>query len=244
MAVAQGTLQRDQQALTVLNQTIAAGGGPELLASVQDYTEKGAITYNSTDQVTGDVTVKGRGLHQFKVEADLSTGKRTTVVNGESGSMKETNGWVRPIYRQGAADLGGLTLPYLPLIAAMQDSSTSIIYGGLVSHNGTPAYDIRLLKVYTKGQDPSGDRGVKEARDFYIDPKALLVVAISDRIHFGVGPHDEGVPHEIIYSNYQPESGITVPLTIVETVRGVTGVTMKLSQIALNSGLSDSDFSL
>lgn len=210
-AHAQTSVQRDQQELTILALTIAAGGGRELPVSVQGFTETGTVTYNWAGQVTGNITVKSRGLHQFRMDADLSEGKRTTVVNGDGGSTIEADGQRTPIYRQSAAYLGSLTLPYLPLVAAVQDSSTSIVYGGLITHDSSPAYDVRLIKVYTKEQDPYGNRGEKEARDFYIDPQTFLIAAVSDRLQFG-SPHDKGVPHEILYSNYQPESRMIVPI--------------------------------
>jgi len=241
-ATAQNSVQRDPQALTVITQVIAAGGGQELLSSIQDLTETGAITYNWADTVSGNVTVKIRGLHQFRIDADLPKGTRTTVVSGEGGSVKQVSGWTLSISRQSANDLGSLTVPYLPLIAAMQDSSTSIAYVGPVTHDGTPAYDIRLMKVYSKEQDPTGSRGEQEERDFYINPQTFLVVAISDQIHFE-GRDDKGIPHEDLYSNYQSENGIMVPLTIVETVSGVIGVTLNFNQVTFNSGLADSDFS-
>lgn len=242
MVMAQSFVQRDQEALTIITQTITAGGGQQVLDSVQDFTETGTVTYNFTNPVTGSVTVKSRGLHQLKIEADLPTGRRTTIVNGEGGSLKEADGRNWPIYRQNAAGLGSLTLPYLPLIGAEKDASVSIIYGGLITHNGASAYDVRLQRVYTKQQDPSGNRGVREARDFYIDSKTFLVSAVSDRIHFGMGPKDEGVLHEMLYTNYQTENGIATPLTITETIRGVDSFTMNFSQVSFNSGLSNDEF--
>lgn len=238
---AQNTVQRDPQALTIIKQTIAASGGQQLLSSIQDFTETGMVTYNFADPVTGNVTLKCRGLHQLRIDADLPKGRRTTVVNGGNGSLKEADGRTVPIYRQSAADLGSLGLPYLALIAATRES-TDIIYGGLVAHNGASAYDIRLQRVYTARQDPTKTRGVSESRDFYIDPKTFLVSAVSDHIHFKVFD-DGGVPHEILYSNYQPENGIMVPLAIVETIRDLTGFTMNLNQVAFNSSLPDSEFS-
>lgn len=239
---AQTSIERDQQALTILTQAIAAGGGPEQLAAIQDLTETGTVTYDWAVPDSGNVTVKGRGLHQFRVDANLQEGMWTTIVNGESGLLMEANGSEWPVQRQTANDLGSLVLPYLPLIAATQNSSTNIIYGGLVTLNGASLYDVRLQKSYTSQQDPSGNRGAREARDFYIDPQTYLVAAISDRIHFGVGPKDEGIPHEILYSNYQAENGIMAPLTITETFYSATEFTMTLTQFTCNSGLTDSDF--
>jgi hypothetical protein len=238
---AQSPPQRDQQALAVLTQTITAAGGQQLLASIQDFTEIGTVTYAWDSQAVRNVTVKGRGLHQLKIDADLPDGQRTAVVSNDGGSLTESNGTTRLISQQSANDLGSLSIPYIPLIAAMQDPTRSIIYGGLVTHNGVSVYDIRLRRVYTKQEDATGNRGVRETRDFYIDPNTFLVTSIADEIHAG-GPNDNGIPHEILYSNYQSENGIAMPLTISETAWNVTGFTMQLSQVEFNSGLSDSDF--
>ena len=240
-AHSQSSPQRDQQALTMLTQTVAAGGGQQLLTSIQDFTETGTITYYWADQVTGNVTVKGRGLHQLKIEADLPDGKQTGVISGDGGSLTEMNGETFPILRQSANDLGSFTVPYLPLIASALDSSTSIIYVGLVTHNGATSYDIRVQKIYTQQQDPAGARGTREARDFYIDPKTFLISEISDRIYFG-GPNDEGISHQILYSNYQAENGIMVPLTVQENAQNAPASQLTFNQITFNSGLADSDF--
>ena len=238
-AVAQNPVQRDPQALTILAQTITAGGGQELLASIQDFTETGTITYYWADQITGDVTIEGRGLHQFKVVADLPKGRRITVAGSEGGSLTEANGSVRSIPHQSAVGLGNLTLPCVLLSAAAQDPSMSVVYGGLVDHNGTQAYDIRLQRVYDTKQKT--EQGTKEARDFYIDHSSYMVTAVSDQVHSGASQGD-GIPHEILYSNYQSKSGLMTPLTVTETVRGVTTATMNLSQITFNSGLTSTEF--
>ena len=242
LALAQSSIQRDQEALTIIAKSVIASGGQELLASIQDVTATGTVTYGSANQPTGTVTVKGRGLSELKIEANLPTGVRTVVATAGGGSLTDTNGEIRPILRQSANDLGGFTLPYLPLFAAVQSTSTSITYVGLVTHDGVSEYDIRVQNVYTVQQDATGNLGVREAHDFYIDPKTYLIAAISDLVHFG-GPNDQGVPHEVLFSNYQAENGIMVPLNIEESVRGTTGMTMTFTQVTFNSGLTDSTFS-
>lgn len=239
--LSQNSVQRDQEALTILTQTIAAGGGQELLASIRDLTETGTVTYNFADPVTGKVTVKSRGLHQFRIDADLDGGKRSTVVNGDGGSLKEADGRNWPIYRQSATDIESLTLPYLALIAAIQDASTRIIYSGLTTHNGTSVYDIRIEKVRTFEQKSVSTQGTREGHDIYIDPQSYLIMAVSDQVRFS-GGGDQGVAHEILYSSYQAENGIPMPLAVSERVRGVTTLIMQLDQVTFNSGLTDSDF--
>jgi hypothetical protein len=239
--VAQTTAQRDQQALTVLSQAIAVGGGQDLLTAIQDCIGTGTVTYSTQDQVTGNVTIKGRGSIQFRLDADLSTGRRTTIASGSSGALVDVDGATYPIFTQSAADLENMILPYRPLLTALQDSSVSVFYVGLVSHNGATAYDIRIQKAYTAAQDPDGTRGPREAHDVFIDSSTFLIISTLDQIHFSRAG-DDGVPHEILYSNYQMENGVAMPSTISETTYGVTGVTIQLTQVAFNSGLTDADF--
>ena len=240
-AVAQNSVQRDPQALTILTQTLAAAGGRELLTSFQDLTETGTATYYLEQEVTGSVIVKERGLHQIRVDADLPEGRRRTVVNGAGGSLIEPNGKFRPIKRQICADLGSLTFPYLPLLEAIDDSSITVIDGGIVTYSGVSAHKIRIEKAYTWQEDPIGNRGALDGRDIYIDPKAFMVISISDQIRFG-GPRAPGVSHEILYSNYRTEGGALIPLTISERMQGVTSVTLQLEHVAFNSRLTDADF--
>lgn len=243
-ASAQSTAQvsrRDPQALAILTQTIVVSGGVDLLRSIQDVTETGTVTYNTDDAATGTVTIKSRGQTQFRMDADLSGSRRKTVVSGDYGALQDAEGQFRPIHTQSSADLENLTLPYLSLIEAIQDSSTTIIYVGLESHNGASVYDIRIERKYPPKKDPTGTRGPREAHDIYINPQSFRVSSISDEIHFSL-TRDDGVPHEVLYSNYQTENGIAMPLTIVETTYGVTGVKIQLNQVTFNSGLNDSDF--
>jgi hypothetical protein len=240
-ALAQNSVQRDQQALAILAQTIAAAGGRYLIASLQDVTETGTATFHLEQEVTGSVSVKERGLHQIKVDADLPEGRRSTVVNGAGGSLTEPDGQFRPINRQICADLGSLTFPYLPVLEAIDDSSITVIDGGLVTYNGASVHKIRIEKAYTSQHDPIGNRGALEGRDIYIDPSALMVVSISDQIHFGRQP-ENGIFHEMLFSNYRIQNGVPMPMTISERMQGVTSVTLQLDHVAFNSGLTDADF--
>lgn len=240
--LSQNPVQRDQQAITILEQTITAGGGQKLLTSIHDLIETGTITcYWADQEATGSVTVKSRGARQFRIDADLPEGRRKTVVNHGSGSLVEVTGRRTPIPPQSAADLGGMTIPYLLLLAAIKEPTAQINYLGVVTHNGASVHDIRVEQVYTPQQDPTGARGAREAHDIFIDPNSFLVIAISDQIHFH-RTGDEGIAHEIQYSNYKPEMGSVIPLTISETVHGVTGMTIQVSQVNFNQGLTDSDF--
>lgn len=234
-------VQRDQQALSILSQTVQCVGGVDVLTSIQDMTGTGTATYYFDDPSTGNVTVKSRGWRQFKLEAYLSIGKRTVVVNGGGGSLSDENGGTWAIGPQSATDLGTLSFPYFALIASIQDSSIEITYGGLVTHNGASVHDVHIERTYTAQQDPSGTRGAKEAHEIYIDPQTFLVVAVSDQLYQS-GLAGDSTSHEVLYSHYQSQNGLMMPMNISETMGGQTVVTLQLGQITFNTGLTDSDF--
>jgi hypothetical protein len=241
IASGQAAVQRDQQALTILSQTLAVGGGQNLVTSIQDLTETGTATFNLDSEVRASLTIKARGLQQIRIDADLPEGRRSTVVNASGGLLREADGQLRAINRQGAVDLRNMTFPCLPLIAAMQDSSMTVVYIGLVTRDGAPAYDVRIGKDFASEHGSPRQRGL-HLRDFYIDPKSFLVIAMSDTIRSSSDSQDSGLPHEVLYSNYQSQNGITMPMTVSEKVGGVTDISMELSQVTFNSGLTDSDF--
>jgi len=237
----QGNSQRDQQALRILAQAIAVAGGQESLASIQDLSEVGTMTFFFEEQLTGSVTIKERGLKQLRMDVDLPEGRRTTIVDGGGGWVRDANGQSLPISRQIISDLRSVTFPYLHLIVLMQNPSTKILYRGITRHDGIPAYHIRFERGYTFRQDSFGDRGEREGRDVYIDSNSFLVCAIADQIHFSNAGND-GLPHEVRYSNYHVQEGISVPLTISESTNGVTQSTLQVDHASFNTGITDSDF--
>ena len=236
----QQTPQRDTQALTILNQAVAAGGGAALLGPIQDFTGTGTIAYYWSSQVTGSATVKGRGQGQFRIDATLSAGVRTVIANNGAGSITETDGSVELIPYQGAVNLGSMTFPYPLLLNAIQDTSKTIVYVGLTSHLGSQLYDIRIQNTYSAATDPSGLQARQSARDFYIDPNTLLVSSIADVIN--PAADGSGIPHEVVFANYQTVNGVVAPLWITESVRDQSLMTLQLTQINFNTGLTNADF--
>src|SRR5256885_3600002 len=76
-AVSGQSIHRDEQALGILIQAINAAGGESILTKIRDIAGSGSITYYWTDdEVVGDVTIKARGLDQFRLDARLPTGRR------------------------------------------------------------------------------------------------------------------------------------------------------------------------
>lgn len=233
---------RDPQAITILTQCLQAAGGAPAIAAIQDFTGSGTITFNWANQnVSGSVTVKGRGRGQFRLDADLSNGTLSWAVNNGDGFYKELDGSTRHIFYPNAANFGSLTFPYVAIAASLSDHSTSISYVGVNLQNNQKTYDIKMQQNFSSDRDPTGILGKLTRRDFFIDTQTLQVLRISDMVHPGkIATVD--IPHELQFSNYQAVHGVVVPFSISEITNGQHTYTIQLTQISFNGGLQDADF--
>ncbi len=231
---------RDQRALAIITQSLNAAGGATALSAIQDCSGSGTITYYWSDSpVQGTVNVKSRGLGQLRIDATLADGARSVIANNGSGSVAEIDGSVALLPHQSAAALGSMALPYLPLLAAFQDTSITITYVGLVDHLGKQVYDVRVQKPYAFATNPTGTMGVLNARDFLIDSNSFLVTSVLNSVNI---TRDGVDAHAFEFSNYQTVNGVAVPFSISETARGQALFTIQLNQVTFNSNLADSDF--
>ena len=236
------TVQRDQQAWTVLSQVVKAAGGQAALAAIQDITGSGTVTYYWAGQeVQGTVTLKGRGTGQFRLDAILTTGSRSWAVNNGAGFEKETDGTVKQIPYHNTVNLGNLAFPLSFIASAAQDSSTKITYVGLESKNGGQVHHIRTQRVFPSNADPTGAFARLTTREFFIDSVTLQIVSTQDMVH----PADASTidyPRETQFSDYRTVNGVRVPFSIVEVATGQRTYAIQLNQVTFNSGLQDSDF--
>lgn len=70
----------DPQAVAILAQVLANAGGAARLASIQDFTGTGNITYSQPSTMSGTVIVRGTTQEQFRIDATLPAGVRSQAI--------------------------------------------------------------------------------------------------------------------------------------------------------------------
>ncbi len=234
---------RDPQALTILNNSIAAVGGLAAVGNIQDYTGTGNITFFwANDPVQAQVTVRGMGTGYYRYDAALPDGTRTWAVSQLSGVLINPDGSRVPSSSVNLATAGSLTLPYLRLASILMDATTSISYVGMVTPStGSQAYDIHFApNLYGSNETPPGLIGVGSF-DLYIDPSSFLILAFVENARSDSN-FQQTFQHEIDFSKYQQISGIPVPMTITEKVSGQETWAIQLTSLSFNSGLTPATF--
>ncbi len=234
--------QRDAYALSILGQALNAAGGAARLAAIQDFTGIGSITYNwAREAVPGTVTVYGKGLSQFRMDANVAAGTRSFVVNGQAGSLIAPNSPKTKLPVYSVMTAGSLTFPAARIANVLSDSSISISYSGLIAWNGSQVYRVHAAPPL----DPALNLGATLSGlgefDLYLDPISYQVVGFAEKVWWG-NDLRQAYLHEIQFSNYTSTAGLSVPFLITEKFGGQQTWSITLSSLTFNSGLSDALF--
>ena len=234
--------QRDPQGLAVLKQAIAAAGGSNALGSVQDFTASGSITYFWADQqVEGSVMLRGRGTNEFRLDANLPQGTRSWPVSKGEGSLLEATGARSSIPFSNSWNLGSLSAPHLGMLAALSDTSMSVVLVGQTAVANKQVYDVRLQKSFTLTEDLTGELSRWTSKDYLIDSENFMLMATQDVENSNDAPW-QSFKHQVLFSDYRAVNGVILPFLIIETINGQQTWKVQITSITLNTGLTDSAF--
>jgi len=231
---------RDPQGIAALTKALTVAGGSTLLSAITDVTMQGKATYYSAEPLEGVVTVRGRGLHEFRLDASLPDGQHSWIVNATGSFAKNSDGTTLALPAENTAKIATVTFPWLTLLAAIQDTAISITNLGTVAHGGQQMQEILIQRIFPASQDPGGARSKVTLAHIFIDPATMTVKAIVDTAYAirGLGEY----PHEMQFSDYQPINGVLVPMSVMELIGGQKTTSLQLTQVSFNTGLTDADF--
>lgn len=231
------TATKDPQAVSVLTQTLVTAGGLTALAAIQDVTGTGNITYYQPQNFQCSVTVRGRELDQFRLDATLPSGISAQAISNGQMTVKLASGNVIPINSDAPPYSSRVFLPYIFLSAALNGPEFGLSYKGVVEIDGHSVVDVEVQEVVPDSVHPSGLFSEYHTIGFFIDTSTFQVAMMQDT-----------VPNHLVrqtrYSAYRTVSGILVPYTITQQSGGLQTWMIQLNQINFNTGLQDSDFQL
>lgn len=234
------SVSRDPQALALLTRVLAVGGGEAAISAIEDFTATGDVSYGSGDLDQGTVKVRGRGLHEFRIDATLPDGVHSWVINSSASFLKRPDGNGFALPAQNTVKVASATFPLVEVLWAIQDTSVSISEGGLLTHDGVQAHEVSVQEIFPTGTDPLGARSMITKAHIFIDPNTLTVQSVEDTAYPTKGVGD--IPHEMRFSAYQAVTGVLVPFSITEFIAGQQTMSMQLKEVTFNNGLTDSDF--
>jgi hypothetical protein len=187
------------------------------------------------------------------MDSELDDGTISWGVNNGAGQRKDSKGKLSDIPFYNAAMLGSLTMPYIKLAHALQDSGSELSYVGLQSIGGTSFHQIKLIRHLPKGEDPKDSFAGLRSADYYLSSTDLKIIGIIDKGHpnrLGVGFDSrdnlisKDLQHALYFSDFREVNGVLVPFSITEELAHQRMWSIQLTDISFNTGLGDLDFTL
>jgi hypothetical protein len=228
--------QRDQQAVAVLQQSFAAMGG----ALPADSVATGTVTLVEGSSTTeGTIRVATRGPDQSLEDITLPDDRRT-VVYSRLAAAETRAGITKAARLELAASSQTPDFP-LPLIAwALTSPDASTSYVGLEQVNGESVHHIRIWNAFASN---TALKSLAEfsIRDIWIDSTKFLPrkIAYLRRTAGGAVPR---IPVAVSFTDFQSVSGVLYPFLIQKNFNGTPWLTITISSVKLNTGLTDTDF--
>jgi hypothetical protein len=230
------TVQRDSQAVAILQQSVAAMAS----SSPSDSSATGTVTIvEGSITQSGSIQILTLGTAQTAETLTLPDGLRTVVYS--NGLAKETSGTQAtnpPLETVVTDQCPDFPLPFL--LSALNNPDAAFHYVGMETLNGSAVSHIQLWNSFA-----SKPRLQKLAsfslRDIWIDSTSSLPVRITYTRRPGGGAVP-AIPVEIKFSSYTKVSGILYPFQIKKSFNGTPWQTIDIQSVSFNTGLTAAQF--
>ena len=236
-AVSVSAQQRDASAIAFLSQAVNASGGSNGITAVQDFTAQGSIThYWGENPEQGELTIKSRGLSQFRIDSNLPEGTWSFIANNGDGEQLFPDGTSAKVAFQNLLNAGSFIWPIFKVNNALSDQTTTIIDIGVVQFGNGKVRQIQIQ------QNSAGALSKNTKTDYFFDPLSYLILRTQDIAHPDDDAVNGGTKRLLDFGNYQNANGLLAPFAISQSVAGQQTWSIQLTSLAFNTGLSDSDF--
>ncbi len=237
-------LQRDPQALALVQQALAATGGAQALL-LQDSVATGQAQVFKPDgtSVTLPIIKKSAGTTKTRTELQRPEGTRVRVVNAGIGAIQNPDGTVRPLFSNNTVAERIEHIPALSILSEWQSSNIEIRYIGVDTVNGNPVQVIAISFIPTS--DPQWVSFYRSTTQtlFYIDQTTSLVSKIQ-YLNFAENDSNVSEKVEVFFTDYRPVNGVQVPFKQASYADGRLRSTLTFTGVSFNTGLSTTQFAV
>lgn len=227
---------RDPQALSILQKAVSAMGS----AAPVDSVATGTITIVAgTKTDNGTVRILTRGGDQSSEQIQLPD-QTNSVIYSRGQANEILNGVVKQAPFQLTASSQSPDFPLPLLAAALIAPDLATQYVGEETIEGLPYHHVKLWHTFPSNQNLQRLWDFT-TKDIWVDPATWLPYKLAYERREASG----AVPHfriEVLYSNWKSVSGAVYPYQIQKSWNGTPWTTITIQNVALQTGLSDSDF--
>ena len=241
-AAAQQAVVRDPQGLTLIGSSLKALTGS---VSVNDATVQATAAYVAgSDEESGTATLTGHVDQQSLVQLNLSGGARHEIRNGAAGVWVGPDGAPHAMATHNCWSDASWFFPALTLEAISTNPQVSVSYLGPDTSKGATLLHVRV-SLLLSGQSASAASLILSlsTMDIYFDPQSFLPLVLDFNIH----PDNDAnvnLAAEIRFGAYQSSNGVSAPTRIQKCLQNSLLLDLTVTNVAVNSGVPASDFTL
>jgi hypothetical protein len=228
---------RDPQALAAVQKAVTALGGTALSqihdASVQGNIQILPASANNTLSVVWE-DAWGNGAPSFRRESHIA-GSRAVLLSANGQPVDTQAGIATKVPSYVTFSCSPVHLPGMVLTAQLNNSGYSLKFLGTTAVNSVLAVHIQSALV----ADPV--TSAVSLQDWYFDPNSGLPLRVDYRVVNSGDPLNPGIA-SMQFANFRSVSGILVPFLLTETGLAGEQDIVTVTSVALNSGLSPSEF--
>jgi hypothetical protein len=232
--------RRDPQALTILQRSLSAMGGVAAVNVRDTVAGVQGTTLGVDGRSTFTATLKTLGLRRFKMESSTADGPFVLVVTDAGAASKSGGREVNSVPTKMVANGGILHIPLLSVLAEWVQADRVLEYVGLETIGSENVHHIRLQRPR-----PLTDTAAEEAPpfDLFVSTRTMLLVRLIYPMH---SPSNIRIsePVTVDYSDYRFVSGLAIPFSVTQTIRGQVIKEFQVTSFAVNQGLAQSEFEL
>lgn len=204
------TVQRDTQAISLAQQSLAAMGGAHALL-LKDSVATGQAQIFKLDGTSTvfPITKKSVGTGTVRTELQRPEGTQVRIVNNGAATIQRANGSVRSLLTNNTIAERVEHIPALSLLSDWANASMELTYIGPDSVNGQPADVLSISYIPPGVQDANLWRNMTRTL-FYVDRATAFVSKIQ---YQNVAENNTNLSEkvEIFFSKYQAVNGVLVP---------------------------------
>jgi len=232
--------QRDPQAVTTIQNAVAAMGGANAIAQVQSVIAQGSsVPAPGISDPSGNVMMEdlfsAQG-HEFK-DAFQSPSLTQTLVSGHGNPGLLSNGHTKNFNPWSATARLPVHLPAMILTGLLANANCSIASAGQTTINGRAAIQIHFHI------DTDIVQQTLSIQDWYFDPSTGLPLRVEYRIPDTFNP-TIFIGASADFSDFRPVQGILFPFHLVSYVDGKPRDVLTFSTLTLNQPVASADFDL
>jgi hypothetical protein len=224
--------------LAEARQAISAG------APLNDIAATGSATWIlGGTNVSGAVSIKAKGIGESRLDFSMSDSPLSEVRNDTSGEWVDSDGKSHALAQHNCWSPAPWFSPISLLNWASQPDAAES-YVGAEQRNGIAVDHIKVTRSFgAQTATLATDIQRLTTLHLYLDSSSHLPLFASFNNH----PDNDSsrdVPVEIRFSDYRSISGIKIPFRVQRLLQGNLNLDLSLSSVMVNSGVSDSEFTV